>query len=95
MKSRHFCARRDRFSTGEKLVDGSLAVDETPVLLLPPPRSVVNESADPCCPSKRVGKENTYRYAFAADAVHDAERRAQIRIPPLLQLVDLLAKVAI
>jgi hypothetical protein len=37
----------------------------------------------------------TYRYTFAADAIHDAERRAQVRIPPLFQLVDFLAEMAI
>ena len=43
----------------------------------------------------RRRKEITYGHAFASDAVHDAERRAQIRMPRLFQLVDLFAEITI
>jgi len=36
----------------------------------------------------------THRHAFAVDAMHDAEGRAQVGIPRLLQLVPLVAELA-
>ena len=40
-------------------------------------------------------KKKTYRYTFAADAIHDAERWSKIGIPSLFQFVDFLTEMAI
>ena len=62
-------------------------VSRSGVINLSPIRSVVEKEKE-----KRV---LTYRHAFASNAVHDAERGAQVRMPRILQLVDLFAEITI